>query len=168
MTGVDSPVRLSDRLPRALPTLSIALAALLMSAPLPLPLSILPNLPLLLLICWLWVMPSLLPSWLAFLLGLLLDAVTGAPLGLNATLFALAVVAVPLSDTMMDAHSLLLDWLFAALLIIGFQLLSWGLLALVNRPVAPLLLLAQAGTSILAYPLAVWLVERLQRRLIRS
>lgn len=157
-----------ERFLATVPALTVAAAVLLMSLPLPLVWGVLPNIAVLMLFCWAAVQPGLVPPWVAFLLGLLMDLVTGTPLGVNVLQFIAVVLAVRLTETRVEAHSLLLDWLAAALLIVGLSLLEWQLLSFVGRPVPLPPLIAQALTTILSYPLAVRLVGRLQRRLAKG
>jgi|FEC22Drversion2_1045045.scaffolds.fasta_scaffold00756_3 rod shape-determining protein MreD len=151
---------------RLTPGLTVLAGALLMCLPLPLGVGAMPHLALLLVILWASLQPRLMPAWVAFGLGLVLDMLAGLPIGLSALLFALAVVAVRLAEARVEGHSLLVDWAFATLLVGAAHLLTWQLHALLGRSVPLGPLLAQAALTALAFPLAAATVARIQRRLV--
>jgi rod shape-determining protein MreD len=149
----------------ALPALTVLAASLMMMLPLPLAWPVMPHLPLLLVLLWATVQPRLLPAWLAFLLGLVQDALAGAPIGLHGTLFLLLVVAVRLGEQRMPARGFALGPLPALLLVVAAFLLSWQIQLLLLRPVPLGPHLVQALLTCLAYPAALRLVSGLQLRL---
>ncbi len=104
----------------------------------------------------------------AFLIGLLLDLLSGGPLGLNAaTLLLIHELGVSQRRVFLGS-SFLVNWtafalVAGAVLPIGWlivSLLHWSLL-----PTAPVL--AQFLLSLAIYPAAYWLFSRLERRLPR-
>lgn len=149
----------------ALPALSVAGASLLMALPLPLAWSVMPHLALLMLLLWAAVQPGLLPPWLCFLLGLLHDCVSGAPLGLTGALFLFVVLAVRALGRQVPARGLLLDRLGGPALLLAAFALAWQMEALLRRPVPLAPLAVQALLTCLLFPAAVRLVAGLQRRL---
>lgn len=151
---------------RLTPALTVLAAVFLMCLPLPLDPGAMPNLALLLVILWASLQPRLMPAWIAFGLGLILDLFAGLPIGLSALLFALAVVAVRLAEARVEGHSLLVDWAFVTLLVVAAHLLTWQLHALLGRSVPLGPLLAQAALTALAFPPAAAVVARIQRRLV--
>lgn len=153
---------------RLTPALTVVTAALLMCLPLPLAWGAMPNLALLLVIIWASLQPRLMPAWVAFGTGLLLDLLAGLPVGLSALLFALAVVAVRLAEARVEGHSLAVDWAFAALIVLAAHLLTWQLHALLGRsvPLAPLI--GQAALTALAFPPVAAIAARIQRRLVAA
>ncbi len=155
-----------EALRRSIPALSVFLAMLVMSLPVPLAWGVMPNLALLLVLIWASIQPRLMPAWLGFLLGLLFDMVTGLPIGHSALIFAAVIAAVRLAEVWVEGHSLLLDWIFAALLILAAQLLSAQILHLIGLQTAFIPMLTQAGFTILAFPIMVVLAARIQRRLV--
>lgn len=155
-----------DGLRRFVPAGTILLSLLLMTLPLPLAWGVMPQLALLFLIIWASIQPRLIPAWAAFLLGLLADFLFGLPMGVWAVLFPAVVIAVRLAEARVEGHSLLVDWGFAAFLLVVMQLLAWQFLEFLGHSPAFWPMLAQAGMSILAYPLAASVAARIQRRLI--
>ncbi len=153
---------LSQRVVPAAVTLALIVvttAPLVVSAP------VMPDLGLLAVFVWASFQPRLMPAWLAFLLGVISDLVSGTPLGVGATLLPLVAVAVRLVDARFAEHRYAFDWLFAAVLIVVAAVVEWRLLAVagVEGPLSPLLI--RAATTVLAYPAVVALAARVERRL---
>lgn len=155
-----------DGVRRFVPAGTILLSTLLMMLPVPLAWAVMPHLALLFLIIWSSIQPRLIPAWAAFLMGLFADFLFGIPMGVWAVLFPAAVIAVRLAEARVEGHNLAVDWAFAAFLLVVAQLLAWQLLGFVGRAPALWPMLAQAGVSILAYPMVTSIVARIQRRLI--
>jgi rod shape-determining protein MreD len=130
---------------------------LLMTAPLLVPAPVFPHLGLLAIFVWSTFQPGLMPSWAAFLIGLVADLLFGQPLGVNATLFAIAASFVRVFENRFGRHAHGFDWGVAAAVILAFELLTWQLMALAGKPVPLAPLGWQALTSIIAYPAVVWL-----------
>lgn len=152
----------------AVPALISALMVVLMLAPLPLPVPAMPNLALLAVLAWVMLQPALMPPWLAFVVGALGDMLFGMPLGVNATLFAVAAGSIRLLDLLLVDRSHLVDWLGASLLVLACALATGPLMALAGRPVPVLPMLWQVLTSMIAWPLLLSACVAVQRRLARS
>lgn len=151
---------------RFVPAGTIILSLLLMTLPLPLAWGVMPHFALLFLLIWASIQPRLIPAWAAFLLGLLADFLFGLPMGVWAVLFPAAVIAVRLAETRVEGHNLVVDWAFAALLLVAAQIIGWQVMGFLGRAPAFWPMLAQAGITILAYPLVASIAARIQRRLI--
>ncbi len=153
---------------RAIPALVTLLLIAATTVPLFVPVPIVPNVALLAVLVWATFQPGLMPAWLAFLIGVVADIVSGLPLGVEATLLPGVVLFVRLAEVRFTAHRYGFDWAFAAAMILAATLVEWQLLALggVSGPLLPLLI--QAATTILAYPAIVALFARIQRRLALS
>lgn len=163
----------------AAPALMAMAMVVVMLAPVPLPVPAMPHLALLCVLVWALLQPALMQPWAAFLIGLVADLAFGQPLGVNATLFALATAAMrlarggpaaPLSSTLSAALSattspLGRDWLVAALVLAGALALTGPLMALGGRPVAVQPLGWQWLTSVLAWPIMMRSCAHVQRRL---
>ena len=123
-----------------------------------------PHLALLTVLVWGLFQPALMPPHVALLLGVLTDAVLGLPLGINATLLPVLALAIAALERRYGHRPYALDWMLAGLLVLAYQYLTWELLGFVDGelPFAPLL--GQAATTALAYPLAVAVIGRIQRR----
>lgn len=154
-----------ERLRLALPALTVLASTLVITLPVPLAWHAMPHLPMVLVLLWASVQPRLMPAWLAFLLGLAVDALVGAPVGLNGLLFLLLVVAVRIGENRPEGQGFALDWLGGALLIVAAFLLSWQIQVLLLRPVPFAPHAVQALLTCLAFPVMLRLVAGLQRRL---
>jgi len=124
----------------------------------------LPHLGLLAVLIWALFHPSLMPPYAALPVGVVADAMLGLPIGVNGTLMPLLTIAVGSIERRFGPRPYALDWLVAAGLILAYQYLTWQLLrfAVGEVPFGPLL--AQTATTTLAYPFAVALIVRVQRR----
>lgn len=153
---------------RGVPGLVTLLLIAAMTVPLFASVPVLPHLGLLGVFVWASFQPGLMPPWLAFVLGVAADLLFGLPLGVNATLLPAVALVVRLVDAKFGHHRYGLDWQLAAAAVVLFELAQWQLLAFAGTrgPFAPLL--AQAATTILAYPAVVLLFAQIQRRMLRT
>lgn len=135
---------------------------LLMTAPLLVPAPVFPQLGLLAVFVWVTFQPVLMPSWAAFVLGLVADLLFAQPLGVNATLFATTAAFVRFFEVRHGRQAHGFDWGVAAGVIVGFELLTWQLMALAGVPVPLAPLGWQVLTSIIAYPAVVWVCGMVQ------
>jgi rod shape-determining protein MreD len=154
-----------ERVRISLPALSVLAAALVITLPVPLGWNVMPHLPMLLVLLWASVQPRLMPSWLAFLLGIAVDALAGAPIGLNGMLFLLLVVAVRIGEDRPEGQGFALSWVGSSLLVVAAFLLSWQIQLLLLRPVPIVPHVVQALLTCLAFPAMLRLVAGFQRRL---
>ncbi len=161
------PDRTARSARRFVPAITILLAAVLMLLPVPLAWGIMPQLALLLLIFWASVQPRLTPPWAMLLLGLCIDLLFGLPIGIWTVIFPAVTIAVGLLDVRLQAsRSFAVDWGLAALLVAVAMFLQWEFLQFSGRSAAGWPLLAQAGTTILAYPAVAAIAAHIQSRLI--
>ena len=114
---------------------------------------------------WATFQPGLMPPWVAFLLGLVADLLLALPLGINATLLPATALFVRIFEARYGHHKYGFDWAVAAAVILVFEGLTWQLLAFTGTRGPFLPLLAQALTTVLAYPAVVLLCARIQLRL---
>ncbi|MEY2883328.1 MAG: rod shape-determining protein MreD [Pseudomonadota bacterium] len=136
----------------------------LMTAPLLVPVPVFPQLGLLAIFVWAMFQPGLMPPWAAFLIGIIADLLFAQPIGVNATLFAATAAFVRVFEARYGHHAHGFDWGVASIVVIVFELLTAQLMALAGRPIPLQPLAWQAVTSIIAYPLVVWLCALVQRR----
>lgn len=136
----------------------------LMTVPLPVAVPVFPQVALLSVFVWATFQPGLMPPWAAFFVGMVADLTFGQPVGVNATLFALAAAFVRFFEARYGAHGHGFDWAMATSVVIGFELGTWQLMALAGHPVPVEPLGWQVATSIIAYPVVVWLCAAVQRR----
>lgn len=153
---------------RLVPAGTVLLALLAMALPLPLAWGVMPHLALLFLLIWASIQPRLMPVWAGFLLGLFADLLFGGRIGVWGLIFPLAIGAVQIAESRMEAHSLAIDWLFAAVLVLAAQLLAWQLNAFLGSPAPLVPFLTQGLVTLVAYPLVAAWAARIQRRLAIS
>jgi len=106
----------------------------------PYPLSALLHAPLLLIAIYYWSIyrPALLPSWLVFGIGLVLDLLTGLPfLGFNAVLFLLCRLAVIDQRRFLTGQTFSVIWLGFCLLSVLFHLLQWMMFSALSMQIVP-------------------------------
>lgn len=124
--------RLDSAVRHLLPSLFIALAIIVFSAPIPLPgaAELLPAIVIATVFFWSFWRPSGMPSLAVFVLGLFMDLVGFAPLGVSAFILLLVHgVAFYARFGLMRLHFLLV-WAVFSLLAIAACLLQWGLACL--------------------------------------
>jgi rod shape-determining protein MreD len=150
-----------------LPFLVTVVVTLAMTVPLVAPMPLLPHFPLLFVIVWTAMLAGAMPAWAALFIGILTDAALGLPVGINAALLPLTVVALTALEARFGSQRFPVEWGAAAALILLYQLLSWQLLRFVlgDLPLTPALI--QAATSALAYPLVVAVAAAVRRRMAR-
>lgn len=152
----------------AVPALTSVALLVLMLAPLPISLPAMPHLALMAVLVWAMLQPALMAPCVAFCIGALADLLFGQPVGVNATLFALATGTMRLAGQMFGRHGSLFDWLLVTAVLLGFALLTGPLMALAGRSTPVLPLLWQWLTSVAAWPMVVRLCAAIQRRLAAS
>lgn len=160
----DEQLNATSRWRQLVPLLTCLASLFLMTMPVITSGPSMPHLALLTVLVWGLFQPALMPPHVALLLGVLTDAVLGLPLGINATLLPLLALAIAALERRYGHRPYALDWMLAGLLVLAYQYLTWVLLGFVDGepPFAPLL--GQAATTTLAYPLAVAVIGRIQRR----
>lgn len=152
----------------AVPAMTSMVMLLLMLAPLPLVVPIMPHLGLLAVLAWAMLQPGLMPPWVAFGVGAVADLLFGQPLGVNATLFAVAAGVMRLLERRIGRHGHGFDWAVATVVMLAVMACTGPLMALAGRPVPMLPMLWQAPATLTAWPLVVRLAAGIQLRLVAS
>lgn len=117
---------------------------------------------------WAIFRPDLLPIWLAFLLGVVHDLLTGAPLGLGSAVFLTAYLAVA-AQRRFFAHATF-AMLWSGFLLVAAMALTveWAFGSLLQlRVVDPLETLLRYGATVAAYPCLAWLFGRAQQAFLK-
>tara|TARA_B100000242_G_scaffold287375_4_gene254128 strand:- start:1781 stop:2284 length:504 start_codon:yes stop_codon:yes gene_type:complete len=91
-----------------------------------------PSLTLMLLFYWGIYRPSMTPTWLAFVLGLFIDLVSGVPLGLNALLFVAVAYVIQSQRKIFMGQPFLSVYFGFALVSFGVKTLQWMIFCLVG------------------------------------
>lgn len=128
-----------------------------------------PSLTLIAIYYWTVFRPDLMPTLGLFVLGIVNDALAGAPLGVSAFVYLLVQLVILTQRRYLIGQPFWLLWGAFALLMPSAQLLHWGALSLLREaPLAPLATLSGSVLTVLAFPLLVWLLVRVQRGLLGS
>lgn len=157
------------RLRHALPASLTALIVVLSVAPLRLPdyALVAPGLVLIALFFWTVHRPDLMRPWHAFAIGLLDDALSGTPLGVNAMIFVLVHWVIVAQHRIFRGKSFAVVWFAFATVAAAAQLLNAALALVAARVlVDPLLLAVQLLLTLALYPPLAWLLGRTQRALL--
>lgn len=138
----------------------------------------LPNLgpvapPLALMALYYWTLhrPDLFRPSMAFLIGLLNDAINSLPLGMSAFLFVAAHQLVLQQRRFFTGHSFFMMWFGFVLTVLTVIFAQWVMLMLLQPhwkwiPLAPVMM--QCVLAIVIFPLPCWLLIRLQRAALSS
>lgn len=127
-----------------------------------------PLLPLVAVYYWALYRPDLLPAPVAFVLGLLVDILSGVPLGVHAATFCLAHGVLCVQRRFLVGKSFAINWSGFACVAAGVFGLVWLLTSLLHgTPVSASGLVFQAGTTIAIFPLIFRLLLRCHRSLLQ-
>lgn len=150
----------------AVPAVASVIAIGLMAVPVFTPTPSIPHLALLVVYIWAAFQPTMMPPWLAFLLGLLADLWLALPLGINATLLPLLALVASFVERRFGHRPFIVDWLLVVPVVLLYQLLAAQLVGFARGPVPWLPLLVQVATTVLAYPIVALACARVQQRWI--
>ncbi|MFC4273037.1 rod shape-determining protein MreD [Sneathiella chungangensis] len=113
--------------------------------------------------------PYLMAPPLCFLLGLLSDCLTGAPLGLSSFLYLLIHGITVSQRRIFIGKSFVLTWFGFALIGFIIAMLSWLIACLYSLALLPLTpILVQFALSLLVFPMFAWGFGMLQNSLLRT
>lgn len=126
-----------------------------------------PILPLMAVYHWTIYRPDLLPAVAVFFAGLLHDALSGMPFGVNAAVFVIVHMAVMSQQVFFQGKSFPVIWLGFTMVAAGAVMMTWLLNALFFAAMAPFeVAFAQYLVTVGAFPLLAWLLARWQRTIL--
>ena len=103
--------------------------------------------------------PTLMPPFLCFSVGLLLDILSGLPLGINAIIFTLVQWIVRDQRKFLMAQAYITTWAVFILVAAGAIFLQWGLYGLVSLQWSPVMpVLVSIAATILLFPVVTFLL----------
>ena len=113
--------------------------------------------------------PYLMPAPIVFLLGIISDILTGAPMGLS-SLMLLIIHAIAVSQRhIFVGKAFVMSWWGYFLVATGIALLSWVIACLYSLTLIPILpVLMQLALTLLVFPLLAWCFGVVQFSLLRS
>lgn len=128
-----------------------------------------PDFAFLMLIAWRLFRSDVWPSWWAAPLGLVNDLVVGLPLGLSVTMWTASMLALDLLDRRTIWRDYWVEWILASLLILLNEAAQWQVASWMAARVPFTFMIPPILISIAAFPVAAWVVARLDKwRLGRS
>lgn len=128
-----------------------------------------PLLPLMAVYHWSLYRPDLMPAAAVFVLGLMVDALTGAPIGVNAGIFVVVRGVVESQQRFFIGKSFAIVWFGFALVLAGALALSWILVSAFHVAIiAPGALAFQFALTLGGYPVLSWLLLRWQQTVLRQ
>lgn len=125
---------------------------------------VMPLLPLMSIFLWSVHQPGLMPAYAVFLIGLLQDILTGAPLGVNALIYLVAYGTVVWRRRFLIGKSFAVIWVGFSLVAAGGMALGWLLVSAFHGVMlAPDALAFQYILSLGVFPLLSWAFMRWQQ-----
>ena len=127
-----------------------------------------PLLPLMAIYHWAIFRPRLLPAYAVFLIGLLQDVLTGAPIGVNALMFLIVYGVVLSQKRFFLGKSFFILWLGFSIVAAGASVMSWIAVSILNVAlVEPKTVIFQYLMTLGFFPAIAWLFLRWQRAFLR-
>jgi rod shape-determining protein MreD len=143
-----------------IPAASVVVAILLSALPIVAQTGWYPDFGFLMLIAWRLLRDDVWPSWWAAPLGLVNDLVTGSPVGLSVTVWTASMLALDLLDRRTIWRDYWIEWALASLLILFNEAAKWQVAAWMGATVPFSFMLPPILISIAAFPVAAWVVSR--------
>jgi len=126
-----------------------------------------PILPLMAVYHWTIYRPDLLPAVAVFVAGLLHDALSGMPFGVNAAVFVIVHMVVMSQQVFFQGKSFPVIWMGFTLVAAGAVVLTWLLNALIFSAITSVeAAFVQYLVTIGAFPVLAWLLTRWQRSVL--
>lgn len=161
-----------DRAVRHVAPFAVTVMLVVLNAiPLPIPdyRSIVPLVPLMAVYYWALYRPDLMPVGAVFVVGLLEDVLTGAPLGLNAFLFLLVHGLIRSRRRLIAGKGFAIVWVVFMLVVLGVGFVSWVVASLLyDASIRLEPAITQLMLTLVLYPCLAWLLIRVQRSFLAS
>ena len=145
------------------PAASVVAGSLLAALPIVSSSGWFPDFGFLVLIGWRLLRSDAWPAWWAAPLGFLNDLLAGLPIGMSVTLWTAVMIVMDLVDRRTIWRDYWIEWALAAVLIVAAETMEWWLAALAGAAFPFRDILPPVLVSILAFPIAAWLVSRVDR-----
>jgi rod shape-determining protein MreD len=129
---------------------------------------IVPSMGLIAVYYWVIHRPDLMPAWVVFLLGLLLDLIGGGPLGINVLVLLVVHGAVGAQQRFFASGALMLLWLVFVPVAAGAFFLTWLFnVILIGGMIDPGAAFFQYLATVAFYPCIAWLFAQAQRAFLK-
>jgi len=146
-----------------IPALTVVAASLMSALPIVSVSGWYPDFAFLMLISWRLHRADPFPAWWAAPLGLINDLFTGSPLGFSVASWCAAILALDLADRRTMWRDYWIEWVLAAVLIVIEQWFEWRVAAWSGADVPLVQMAPPLVIAILMFPVAAWLVSRIDR-----
>jgi rod shape-determining protein MreD len=143
------------------PAITVVAASLLAALPIVSTSGWWPDFGYLALIAWRLLRADPWPAWWAAPLGLVNDLFTGYPVGFSIALWSATMLALDLIDRRTMWRDYWIEWVLAAVLITIDEWLQWRVAKIVGADVPVVKMVPPLVISICAFPLAAWIVARI-------
>jgi rod shape-determining protein MreD len=143
------------------PAISVVVASFLAALPIVSAAGWFPDFGFLALISWRLLRSDPFPAWWAAPLGLVNDLFTGYPLGFSIALWSATMLALDLIDRRTMWRDYWIEWMLAAVLIAIDEWFQWRIARVAGADLPFTNMLPALIISICAFPLAAWLVSRI-------
>jgi rod shape-determining protein MreD len=144
-----------------LPAASVVAASLLAALPIVSTSGWYPDFGFLALLSWRLLRADPWPAWGAAPMGLVNDLFTGLPVGFSISLWSATMLALDLIDRRTIWRDYWIEWMLAAVLLAINEWLLWRISALSGADVSFSAMVPQLIISVCVFPLAAWLVSRI-------
>lgn len=148
---------------RFVPAISVMLASLLSALPIVSTAGWFPDFGFMILIAWRLLRADAWPAWWAAPLGLFNDLATGNPIGLSVAVWTAAMLALDIADRRTMWRGYWLEWAIAALLLLGNEAAEWRVAQVMGASLPFASVLPPLLISVLIFPVAAFVVSRLDR-----
>jgi len=145
------------------PALTVVATSLLNALPIVSTAGWFPDFAFLGLIAWRLLRTDVWPAWWAAPLGLFNDLATGNPIGLSMSVWTAAMLALDLTDRRTQWRGYWLEWVLAALLLLGNEAAEWRVAQIMGASLPFSSAIPPLVISILAFPVAAFMVSRIDR-----
>ncbi len=130
---------------------------------------IVPVLPLMAIYHWAVYRPEVMPPLAVFLIGVLYDILSGAPLGVNALVFLVVYGVVAFQQRFFTGKSFLVIWFGFGLVAMGAAILSWVLVSILSGTIVePRAVFFQFILNFAFFPALAWLLLRWQQAYLKT
>ena len=145
------------------PAASVVVASLLSALPIVSTSGWYPDFGYLVLLGWRLLRSDPWPAWWAAPLGLVNDLFTGQPIGFSVALWSATMLALDLIDRRTMWRDYWIEWILAAVFLFMHDWIEWELAGVMGANVPFTAVLPSTLIAVLTFPVAAWLVSRLDR-----
>jgi len=144
-----------------IPAASVVAASMLAALPIVTTSGWYPDFGFLALIAWRLLRSDPWPAWWAAPLGFANDLITGSPIGLSIALWSATMLLLDLVDRRTMWRDYWIEWALAALLLLLNETVEWWAAGIMGAPLPFARVLPPILIAVFAFPIAAWVVARL-------